>query len=644
MSRKSLILLFLALICVFGGGLRLWYASSELHITRFEDERYSLENVRKIYFTGDLEPMSGFYPSPVFTLPQVWALKTSQWFYETTGNPTFEAIGDDRQLEPTGFFLTRVYPALCGVLMLPLLFLIGRRLFSEQVGLLAALLPAFLPWCLHSSGYNKPDALLMMAVCLAMHTSLRAVESGRTLDYVWAGMAIALAMSAKLTGGLTAVPLVVGTAFFLNRPDRVRRIAMLALAGVTSAVTFMLANPYWWAYPHFIRILQTDYAGRTAAGPWEMPLRIVELHLDKLLFGPVLGALSLVAFGLLTVSWIRESGDREMTERQRLLWVMKAMVLAFPLAYTAAYMSQTNFFKPNNFLPVVPFTGLALAWWLHGFFSWVVNRSSSTLPGPAMALATLVLAGVVFVPGYRYVERSVVPTTYDVARYWLGQRMHPNVGRLVLRDAWQEPKPSWEGRGPFHDGLSAQRSSDLSAPSSFSELELADGVMLRNDLAGRKEWIHRLTVGSRAGAGSAKIQTKTVEPKLFRLRGPSLTTILNPWVRLGIGNASIETIDERSFAVLPPPTLAPGAYWSVFAWFPKSLINRGKPPRILLANPDQTPIDLTWASQKGLGHLFVSRRFPSQQAGQTLRLLADEPLGPGLKDARIEIHSWADLQ
>ena len=62
-------------------------------------------------------------------------------------------------------------------------------------------------------------------------------------------MAIALAMSGKLTGGLTAVPLIVGTAFFLNRPDRLRRMALLALAGVMSAVTFVLVNPFWWAYP-----------------------------------------------------------------------------------------------------------------------------------------------------------------------------------------------------------------------------------------------------------------------------------------------------------------------------------------------------------------------------------------------------------
>lgn len=90
--------------------------------------------------------------------------------------------------------------------------------------------------------------------------------------------------------------------------------------------------------------------------------------------GVVLGVLSLAAFGLLMAVWLREARVREKTEQQRLAWVMKAMVLAFPLAYTAAYMSQTSFFKPNNFLPVVPFTGLALAWLLNGVWSWSGTR------------------------------------------------------------------------------------------------------------------------------------------------------------------------------------------------------------------------------------------------------------------------------
>ena len=47
------------MILLAGGALRVWYASAQPHINRFEDERYSLQNVRKIYHLGDLEPASG---------------------------------------------------------------------------------------------------------------------------------------------------------------------------------------------------------------------------------------------------------------------------------------------------------------------------------------------------------------------------------------------------------------------------------------------------------------------------------------------------------------------------------------------------------------------------------------------------------
>ncbi|MEM6793870.1 MAG: hypothetical protein AAF725_07790, partial [Acidobacteriota bacterium] len=107
MSRRLLCFLALVLIVATGGALRLWYASSQLHPHRFEDERYSLQNVRKIFLTGDLQPASGYYPSPVFNLPQVWALRASEGAHAFTERPAFDAVDPDGRLRPTGILLTR---------------------------------------------------------------------------------------------------------------------------------------------------------------------------------------------------------------------------------------------------------------------------------------------------------------------------------------------------------------------------------------------------------------------------------------------------------------------------------------------------------------------------------------------------------
>ncbi|MEO1086522.1 MAG: glycosyltransferase family 39 protein, partial [Acidobacteriota bacterium] len=413
-------------------------------------------NVRKIYHLGDYEPASGYYPSPVFNAPQAWILRASQFAHGRTGIEALRAVGDDGRLAPTGFFLTRLYQALCGTATLLLVFLIGRRLSSPRVGLIAAGLLAFAPWMLHSSGYNKPDALLVFGACLSFWTALRALDRGGVTDYALAGAAIAVAMSAKLTGGLVAIPLTVGTLFFLGGAERIRRAGLLALAGATSALIFVILNPYWKAYLHFIQGLQRDYAGRTEASPFEIPIRIAEMHVDRLLFGSILGTVALLAAAALIIRCCagvaRRGADQGAIFNVR-SWTA---LLSFPLIYTMAYAVQTSYFKANNFLPVVPITALALAAALDAGWRRLAHRLPPRSVPAVGGAAAAALALYITVPGYRYVERSVVPTTYDAARLWLQDGYDPAVARLVYRDRWTQPWPIWEGRRQLHQGLSAE--------------------------------------------------------------------------------------------------------------------------------------------------------------------------------------------
>ena len=123
------------------------------------------------------------------------------------------------------------------------------------------------------------------------------------------------------------------------------------------------------------------------------------------------------------------------------------MFVVFPPIYTMTYMIQTAYFKPNNFLPVVPYTCLALAWGLcEGY-----RFASARLPvlggsrWPA-TLAVLVLAVLAIWPGLAYVYRSVTPTTRDQAVGFLASRLQPPTTRWVQMEEWQEPEPFWEGR------------------------------------------------------------------------------------------------------------------------------------------------------------------------------------------------------
>ena len=524
--RAKSIWLLLALLLFSGLVIRVWYLSHNLHVNRFEDEKYSLRNVRSFYYTGDVKPVNAYYPSPVFFGPQVVLMKVCNALHEATGNPALRIVNERADFLPAGIFLSRLVQALCGVASIWLIFLVGRRVFSARVGLLAALIFAFLPWMIHSSGYNKPDAMLVMATLLSLYASLAAVDAAKPLRYVAAGVAIALAMSAKMTGGLIAVPLIVATAV-LGWRDR-RRIAWLVLAGATSVVAFIAMNPYWMAYFHFLEGLKRDYAMRAGWGQMsrvEVPGKVLGFLTDQYVHGLFLGAVGVIAFVWIAVSVFRGNTGSGAWAPER---VKRLMFVVFPPIYTITYMIQTAYFKPNNFLPVVPYTCLALAWGLREGYRF----ASARLPVLARSrwpatLAVLGLAALAIWPGLAYVYRSVTPTTRDQAVGFLASRLQPPTTRWVQMEEWQEPEPFWEGRKHLGSRLPGVLRHDALHPLGDRRLDLSDGLIFRQDrLSGAEADFYARRV-ERASADDVGVFT----PKLFESRGPALVAVAHPHAR-----------------------------------------------------------------------------------------------------------------
>jgi hypothetical protein len=619
MSPRTRTGLLLLLIVAAGASLRVWYASGELYFNRFEDERYSLRNVRSIYHSGDLAPANAYYPSPVFNLPQVWLLKASQRLFRATGRPAFQAVAENGRLTPTGFLLTRLYAALCGILTLPVVFLLGRRLCGVRVGLIATLWFAFVPWTVHTSAYNKPDALLLLGITLALWTSMRALESGAVSDHAVAGLAIALAMSAKLTGGLVALPLVIGSLFFVRQP---RRLGLLALAGGASAVAFVLTNPYWRAYLFFIQGLKRDYAGRTADAPWTIPGKVVGMFLESKYFGSIVGALAVAAALLLAIQWL--AGPRPETRGVR---AQRAAFLSFPVVYVAVFATQTSYFKPNNFLALLPFVTVALAWLLVELW----QRSTARLADPLRRRAAIAgVAGLVLVaatPGTRYVYLSRVATTYDLAMNLLEEDLQPEAGRLVYYQTWQDAEVAWEGRRALHDGLSAVRLIDEPDSVAIAELAQADAVVLRRDSPPR---IGELLAALRAEGSWRRIERP--DPALFRLRGPPIVLFVHRRQLARAQSAEVRRCGARCLEADLPADLEPGEDLSLFVRMPA---------RRVRLEIDGRSEPLWWASRKRDGHLLVSRHWSGATPGGTVRIVSDAAFEERLVgSAAVEVYRW----
>ena len=615
--------LALALVLLAGFALRCWYLSYDLSYQRFWDERYSFVNVRGILDTGSLKPAKAYYPSPLVSWPQAGLVAASEALHEATGWPFLDADRNGRFLPPA-FFSVRMLSAVYGAAGLLMTFLVGRLMFSTPAALLGTVVLTFLPWHIHASAKFKPDALLVFTVLLAFYGSIRAVRQERLRPYVWTGVAIALAVSSKLTGVIVALPLIVATAF-LVKDDR-RRLRWLFAAGLSSLVAFFALNPYGLAYVRFVRGLQRDYAMRAEAAGMTRG-SMAEVFFDyltgPLVHGPWLGALALIGFAALALSLIRDSPPGRRAERM--------MFLSFPIAYAAAYTLATPYFKGNNFLPLLPFSSLLVGWVLHT--AW--RRLKSRLPPRAHRQLAVVGIAVVSVAaawlGWTYVYRSLVPTTWDGAIWQFERYLGPSWGRALHSEPFPQPQPRWEGSHEFGEGVGLSFVSERLDDFSMAQLSNGDGeIFLHSRLGGEAaDFYHKRIEGSRGWH-------VVIEPRWFRFRGPAV--VVAPRLRqlVGLARADGATRCGVGCRQLEWPDQAAGTQGLVSV-----SVSFQSPPeaRQLRLRYGERSVELFMLGPGKFRYNVASRRF--RWAGEPMQL--ETPNGEPLAEVGFEarLHSWS---
>jgi hypothetical protein len=145
----------------------------------------------------------------------------------------------------------RTVPALCGVVTVALVYLLGRRLYGSTAGLVAALLLAVMPYHVVVSRQVLLDGPMTMFTTAALYCVVRYAESSTTAWMLAAGGSLGAAVLSKETSG---VLLGAGYAFFaLSRSVRVRGRDLAA--GAVAALAVIAVSP-----------LVLDLSGRAQTG------------------------------------------------------------------------------------------------------------------------------------------------------------------------------------------------------------------------------------------------------------------------------------------------------------------------------------------------------------------------------------------
>ena len=332
--------------------------------------------------------------------------------------------------DPTEVWVVaRTVSAVLGTIAVGLLYLAGSKLFDRRVGLLAASVfaVAFLPVFYSHLALN--DVPMLAPICLSLWGIAGVVRTGRTRDFVLAGVGLGLACATKYTAGIVLLPLVVAAAVQFAAPGgRALALRGLVLSGVCAVAAFVVANPY--AVLDFPAFWDGITHQSTAAGEEQGKLGLVHengflYYLWSFTWGlgwvPVFAALAAVP-----LLWLDE---------RRLVWLLVPAPILFVL-----FMGTQERYFGRWLLPVFPFVCVLAAYAAVEAADRAGRRWPALKPTLlAIAGAALLAQGVVYSLHIGQVLSR--EDTRNLAREWLVEHLPPRtkiVVEPVVPDAWAQ--------------------------------------------------------------------------------------------------------------------------------------------------------------------------------------------------------------
>jgi 4-amino-4-deoxy-L-arabinose transferase-like glycosyltransferase len=331
--------------------------------------------------------------------------------------------------DPTAFLVMgRAVTILFAAGTVYLVYAIGRRVGGLACAVPAALLLALNPVHMAQSVVVEVDVPLAFFVTLSLMYMMRILETPTRRDYLMAGLAAGLATSAKYTGALVLVPLLIAHLVARRtRPHKGGKKAIrgatwgwLAVGGVAALVAFAVTSPFvfldsksFWHDLTFERThMRLGQFGGEASSTW--------LYYAGALVKRVLGwpctLLMVGGLGYLLAS-------------KRRAWTL---VLAGFLVPMWIMISSWNMKADRYLIPLIPAALLICGGMLAEWLSILKRRSIGTVAQRAVAVGAVVvlLAGSA---GGSYVYRNRLrPDPRTEARMWI--TTHVPSGSLIVTE------------------------------------------------------------------------------------------------------------------------------------------------------------------------------------------------------------------
>jgi 4-amino-4-deoxy-L-arabinose transferase-like glycosyltransferase len=432
------------LIAIFGLALavRVWGIPHDLPYNYYPDEKHWV-NRTLAFGSGDLNPhwfhKPAFYMYLLFFEYGIFYLvgRSLGWFL------TVDDFARHYFTDPSSFFiLGRITTTIFGVATVYLTYVIARGYGGRRVGLIAALFLALMLGHVQGSQVVLSDVPTAFWTALSFLYVVKVADTGRTRDYLLAGLFAGLGTATKYYSVILLPSLCLAHFFFYRKEEKISG-KMATDANIVAAVIcwvagFFVASPYNFLDPFWFKnSIIPIFTGGTGNAPEvemyirrspdQLPLAVAhiwEVIADPSGMGPIIGALALIGMGYLVV---RYSGKN---------MILLSTVWSFIII---AALVSPFYTQPRHLNPIDPFLSISAAI--------VTNRVLDQRWLKAKAWARGLICFLLVLPSIYYVVRHNYRISQKETRTLASEWIEKNIpaGTKILLDENGPPlRPSME--------------------------------------------------------------------------------------------------------------------------------------------------------------------------------------------------------
>jgi len=334
-------------ILLIGFIVRIWGVSQELPHHYYIDENGVIATSLKLG-TGDLNPHYFIYPTfwyytLFFFYGLYYLIGKLIGLFVTVEDYVFLYIKD-----PTSFFLiARWLSVLMGTAAVWGTYLLGKKLFTKEVGLVAAALLSVMPLHVLNSHYAIVDVPMVTIFIFALLSIVSVMKKGTAASYYVSGCLIGLSTATKYTAGIAIFPL-----FYAHWQALIGRVKvslsniflsrLLWSSCLLAGLVFIAACPFSVLdYRKFIGDLVNQWqASKVGMYGWELQPETVKLFVTTILRKAVTAPLWYISVAGFLYACLRRKRED--------------IFLLLPLIFYFLVMSNSKLIYDRYLLPMLP--------------------------------------------------------------------------------------------------------------------------------------------------------------------------------------------------------------------------------------------------------------------------------------------------